>query len=498
MEDLKHMRGDIEVNFIFINPDEMRAESLGCYGHPLVQTPNFDKLADDGVRFDQCHVTHTVCSPSRCSLLTGWHPHVGGHRSLWHLLKPDEPNLFKYLSDAGYDIIWYGKNDVFAPGTFKGVVTQTGGDVISQEDREKMRDGYKNAGNPFSEDDPMFYSFLYEEMNEYDETFDYVNVRKAIDYINSNPENPFMLYLPTAMPHCPYHAPKGYHDMYEPEDIPELRPVCEDGKPEYFDKIRTTRRLDELTDKQFKNINAKYLGMISYVDTIYGELMEALEEAGLMEDTAIFMFSDHGDWAGDYGLVEKWPSGLDDTLTRVPLIAKIPGGAKGHVVQDCVQHFDLMPTVLELAGIEPEHTIYARSLVPQLNGAEGDPDRAVFAEGGYNHPQDNWCFEGRETVQKALMDKTHIYYPKVKLQQDVPQTVCRSTMIRANDYKFIYRTDDINELYDLTKDPLELNNVCNNTEYREMQDKLEKRMLEWYIETADVPEWHNHPRGFEK
>ncbi|MFP4015483.1 MAG: sulfatase-like hydrolase/transferase [Halanaerobiales bacterium] len=486
------------MNFIFINPDEMRAESLGCYGHPLVKTPNFNKLAEEGVRFDQCHVTHTVCSPSRCSFLTGWHPHVHGHRSLWHLLKPDEPNLFKYLSNAGYDIIWYGKNDAFAPETFEGIVTQTIHDVITQDDNEKIRSGYRNAGNPFSEEDPMYYSFLYEEMNEYDETSDYVNVRKAIDYIKSNPENPFILYLPTLMPHCPYHAPRGYHDMYAPDEIPELRPVCDDGKPIFYDRIRKTRNLDKVSDRQLKDINAKYLGMISYVDSIYGELIEALEETGMIEDTAIFVFSDHGDWAGDYGLVEKWPSGLDDTLTRVPLIAKIPGGAEGHVVHNCVQHFDIMPTVLQLAGIKAEHTMSARSLVPQLFGEEGDPDRAVFAEGGYNPPQDNWCFEGRECVQISLLDKTHIYYPKVKLQQDEPESVCRSTMIRTNEYKLIYRTDDINELYDLRTDPLELNNVYKNSEYKEIQISLEKQMLEWYIETADAPEWHNHPRDFEK
>ncbi len=251
------MGGIIKLNFIFINPDEMRADSLGSYGHPLVQTPNFDKLAEEGIRFNQCHTTHTVCSPSRCSFLTGWHPHVRGHRSLWHLLRPDEPNLFKYLSNAGYDIIWYGKNDAFAPETFKEVVTQTLDDVITEEDKEKIKSGYQDSGNPYSKDDPMYYSFLYKEMNGYDETQDYINVRKGIEYI------------------------------------------------------------------------------------------------------------------------------------------------------------------------------------------------------------------------------------------------CRSTMIRTDSYKLIYRTKDINELYDLKKDPLELNNVYVDSEYKEAKNNLERRMLEWYLNTSDAPEWENLPRGFE-
>ncbi|MFW6308807.1 MAG: sulfatase-like hydrolase/transferase [bacterium] len=484
------------MNFIFINPDEMRADSLGCYGHPLVKTPNFDRLAEGGVRFDQCHTTHTVCSPSRCSYFTGWHPHVNGHRSLWHLLKPDEPNLFKYLSNNGYDIIWYGKNDVFAPDTFEGVVDQTLNDVITEEDKKKINKGNQNSGNPFSLEDPEYYSFLYNKMNDYEQTRDYVCVEKAIEFLKSDPDNPFMLFLPTGMPHCPYHAPEGYHDLYNKDEIPKLKPVCETGKPKFYEKIRESRRLDQVEKDLLREVNAKYLGMISYVDSIYGELMDTLEETGLDEETAIFVFSDHGDWAGDYGLVEKWPSGMDDTLTRVPLIINVPGNARGHVVEECVALHDIMPTVMDLAGIEPEHSIFAQSLVDQLKGKKGDPKRAVFTEGGYDHPQDEWCFEGRESVQTSLLDEEHIYYPKVKLQQDEPETVCRSTMIRTTSHKLIYRTKQINELYDLEKDPEELNNVYQNPEYEDIKNKLEKRMLEWYIETSDAPEWYNHPRGF--
>ncbi|MBX2996873.1 MAG: sulfatase-like hydrolase/transferase [Caldilineaceae bacterium] len=89
------------MNFIFFMPDELRAESVGCYGHPLAQTPNMDALAAEGVRFDQCHVQHSVCTPSRCSMMTGWYPHVRGHRTLWHMLRPDEPNLLRYLKGKG-------------------------------------------------------------------------------------------------------------------------------------------------------------------------------------------------------------------------------------------------------------------------------------------------------------------------------------------------------------------------------------------------------------
>src|ERR671930_2639302 len=107
------------MNFIIFNPDELRAESVGCIGldgngNPLARTPHMDRLAAEGTRFDQCHVQHTVCTPSRCSFMTGWYPHVRGHRTLWHPLRPEEPNLLRYLTEAGYDVRWYGKNDLLA------------------------------------------------------------------------------------------------------------------------------------------------------------------------------------------------------------------------------------------------------------------------------------------------------------------------------------------------------------------------------------------------
>ena len=118
--------------------------------------------------------------------------------------------------------------------------------------------------------------------------------------------------------------------------------------------------------------------------------------------------SDHGDYAGDYGLIEKWPSGLEDCLLHVPLYVRAPGGAKGHVVDELVELFDLMPTMLELAGTEAGHTHFARSLAPQIAGAAGDSGRAAYAEGGYN-PYEPQAFE-------PLL-RGGIYEPKTRLQE---------------------------------------------------------------------------------
>src|SRR6185437_4007613 len=98
-------------NLIFFMPDELRADALSCYGNPICRTPTLDRLASEGTRFAQCHVAYPVCGASRCSLLTGWPTSVHGHRSLYYFLRPQEPNLFRYLRRSGYDVLWFGKND---------------------------------------------------------------------------------------------------------------------------------------------------------------------------------------------------------------------------------------------------------------------------------------------------------------------------------------------------------------------------------------------------
>ncbi len=150
-----------------------------------------------------------------------------------------------------------------------------------------------------------------------------------------------------------------------------------------------------------------------------------------------------------------------------------------------------MATCLELSGIPAKHTHFAKSLVPQLQGKPGDTKRAAFCEGGYNtyEPQ---CFEPLEEFSNS----TNIYYPKVKLQNEHPETITRSTMIRTSEMKLIHRPDGQSELYDLFKDPRELHNVHGEHSYRAKQADLEARMLAWYVRTADVAPRALDPRGF--
>lgn len=496
------------MNFVLFFPDEMRASSVSCYGNQHVKMPNFDRMAQEGVKFENCIVQNPVCSPSRCCLMGGQYVHNQGHRTLWHLMRKQEPSMFRYLKEAGYDIAWYGKNDLYSQDYLKEVCC----------DLEEKRSGYKQeptlksghvckGKNPYPVTDPRFYTFLYDPIPQ--ENHELVwddSVARGIDFISSRKEDdqPFFLYLPLTMPHPPYNALESFYNMYDSETVKEdiIWPEMTEGKPSLMKYIREYRKLDTLDRKVLEKIYAVYLGMNSYVDTMLGGIIKALEEKNLMEDTAIIICSDHGDWAGNYGLVEKWPNAMDDDLVKVPLIIRMPGNKEGHVVTGQVEMFDIMPTVLELAGITPQHSHFAQSLLPQLKGAEGDLDRPAFCEGGY----DTWephCSEGYEGELHKMRNYVmrfpdNIYYPKILQQKEHPETVCRTTMIRTLNHKLIKRTSGEDELYDLVNDPRECHNIIHQQEYQSVRAELEGKMLNWYLKTSDTVPVNDDPRGFGK
>ncbi len=254
-------------------------------------------------------------------------------------------------------------------------------------------------GKPaFPVDDPRYYSFLFEPYEgPLAEHSDYANVQAGINFLRSKPQEPFILYLPLTFPHCPYSAPLHWHNAVDLESLPPLRPAGLPNRPDFHDLIRHYRRLDELDDGEnealMRKIQAVYLGMTGFIDEMLGQLLNELEDSGLADSTTVSFFSDHGDYAGDYGLVEKWPSAAEDIITRVPMIVRTPGGKPGHVVDEPMELFDIMATTLEQAGIEAQHTHFAQSYTAQLQGAPGDPERIAYTEGGYARHEPH-CFEG--------------------------------------------------------------------------------------------------------
>jgi len=469
--------GEVSPNIVFFMPDELRADALAPYGNPVCRTPNFDRLAREGTRFAQCHAQFPVCGASRCSLLTGWPAHTSGHRSLYYFLRPEEPNLFRYLRQVGYDVIWFGKNDALAPDSFAGSVTEW-------RDRSPPLSPESLAAYATGGMIPGATTMLFDEYGDRRATGDYANLKAAIEVLERRDSNrPFCLFLPLTQPHPPYRAPRGFHDLYDPDDLPPLIPPDLPDRPAHHVALRERCGLTGLSERVFRQVRAVYLGQVSYVDWMLGELLDALDRTGRAADTALFVASDHGDYAGDYGLIEKWPSGLEDCLTHVPLMARVPGGAAGHVVDQMVELYDLMPTMLGLAGAKAGHTHFARDLAPQLAGAPGDPRRAAFSEGGYNayEPQ------AFEPLIRGL------YGPKTQLQNEDPASVSRCAAIRTPTHRLIVRPGGQSELYDVNDDPTR--NRIDDRTAAAVRETLKNRLLTWFTVTGAAPPFDKDARA---
>jgi len=256
------------------------------------------------------------------------------------------------------------------------------------------------------------------------------------------------------------------------------------GKPLFHQAIRQTYGLTQVSDAELRKVRAAYYGQVSYSDWLLGELMEALERTGHASDTALVMSSDHGDYAGDYGLIEKWPSGLESCLTHVPLIARIPGGKAGVVDGGMVELYDIMATFLELGNTRATHTNFARSLLPQIHGAPADMQRAAFSEGGYN------IYEPQAFEPKL----GGLYAPKTDLQNDRPETIARSASIKTQRYTYIARPDGQSEFYDRQTDPMETKNLVSSRQHERVRNEMGTRLLNWYIDTSGVPEEYRDAR----
>lgn len=477
-------------HIVLFNPDQWRGDALGHMGNPAAQTPVLDAMVtDDAVSFANAYCQNPVCTPSRCSFMTGWYPHVRGHRTMFHMLAPEEPCLLKALKDDGYHVFWGGKNDlVRLTSGYEPYCDVKYAPPESVRPMFAMDRAAEWRGEPGSD---TFYSFQAGKL-ESDETghyhdSDWANVMGAIDQIHNRPaDKPLCLYLPLTYPHPPYGVEDPWFSAIDRAALPPRVPPTVDlaTKPRLLDGIRQRQGLQGWTEERWNELRATYLGMCARVDYQFGLLMQALKDAGIYDDTLVILFSDHGDYTGDYGIVEKTQNTFEDCLTRVPLVIKPPKDmpVRPGIRDSLVELVDIAATVENAAGIVPQHTHFGRSLLPVVAG-ESDVHRdAVFCEGGRLEQEEH----ASESASPGATDKSNLYWPRVNMQTIDPVAHTKAIMCRTATHKYVRRLYERDELYDLQADPREEINRIDDPALATVRASLQDRLLTHLLETTDI------------
>ncbi len=487
-------------HIIIFNPDEWRGDVLGHVGNPAAVTPNLDRLATaEGVSFSNAYCQNPVCTPSRCSFMTGWYPHVRGHRTMYHMLHPehDEPNLLKILKDNGYFVWWGGKNDL-VPGQsgdtdycdirfWPSPADYTRWGCTPHEGRHGEQNSWR--GPP---DGDNFFSFFKGKLDKGAEPYccdgDWAMIRGALDFIRDyRGDKPLCVYLPLGAPHPPYCVEEPWYSITDRAKLPPRARFTENGigKPEILKGLIAGQNLDHWNEQRWTELRATYYGMCARLDHQFGLLMDGLRQTGRYDDSAVFVFSDHGDFAGDYGLVEKTQNTFEDCLTRVPFLFKPPARTdlRPGVRDALIELVDFSATVYELTGIDPGYDHFGRSLLPLVAGKTAEHRDAVFCEGGRRHGE----VQAMERESSSARNSDGLYSPRMRLQtSDDGPFHGKAAMCRTRTHKYVYRMYETDELYDLVADPREERNRIDDPELQSVAAELRERLLRWLVETADV------------
>ena len=380
----KDARATEKLNVLFIAADDMNCD-LGAYGHPLVQTPNLDRLRKMGVRFDSAYCQQPLCGPSRASIMTGLRPDTLDMHTLKHELRQKNPNvvtlgqLFRnqgYYSARAGKIYHYGNPSMIGtdgnddPATWDDRFNPIGIDRSQQEKITRYGRGQsknKNLGISMAWWDPQ---------SRDEEHTDGMVASKIVDLIKQKKDEPFFLAAGFFNPHCPYVAPRKYFDLYPLDKIgmPDLEAAKRDLEDVPAMAIQRDMRnwpyyFKGVTVDQARKCKQAYFATLSFVDAQVGRLLDALEENQLMDNTVIVFWSDHGYFLGEKGLWYKHKA--FERSARMPLIIAAPGLSQGTHTTKPVELLDVYPTLADLCGLEPPANLEGQSLRPLLTDPTG-------------------------------------------------------------------------------------------------------------------------------
>ena len=476
-------------NILVIMTDQQKATASHLYGNTFCQTPAMARLANEGVLYDHAITPHPLCVPARISFWTSQFPHAHGGRRNETLMPSGATHAFQLWRAAGYHIGLIGKNHCFEQpqdlalfdtwceishgGLPHDPITKgmpwfrpLAGIRAAHELRRKM-----------TPQNPRF-AFATSDFPLEDYSTGLV-AGQTVRFLEKHQADPFVLWVSFPDPHEPWVAPEGYAAMFPPDKI-ELPPWRDD---EFDERAPERNRIlyqmlgvagDPLED--LYGLMGVYYGMVRFIDDGLGQILDALERLDLRRNTIVVFCSDHGDFIGEHRMQCKGGV-FYDCLTRVPLILSWPGQTPTGVRDDSpVNLIDIVPTLLQLQGLERPRSMQGQSLPTVTDAA---PREATFSEYGAGGPP--FRLTDLETLPQPYGRRTLIQ----SLRQREAEG--RRKMVRTREWKYVHDPmGDRDELYDLVNDPWELENVMDDSQHRKVLADLRLRLADWSIQTEDA------------
>lgn len=292
--------------------------------------------------------------------------------------------------------------------------------------------------------------------------------------------------MPLIFPHCPFQVEEPYFSMYDRSTIAgvEADPTKKNGyEPRYMKVIRERYGTHRATEDIWKEVKATYSGMIIRLDDQFGKIIQKVDDLELWKDTVTMFFTDHGEYLGDHGLIEKWPASLSDSLVKEPLIIAGAGLSEEKTISAMTERVDFVPTVLELTGIGEHFPHNGKSLIPLLVGETTQHKQYAFSEGGFL------------TGEEPLLEQAPFPYDiKAGLQHEDTTLVGKAISLRDQDFTYIYRLYEPTELYDRAADPHEMHDLAGEESQCARVEQYEKVVLRWLVQGSDFLPWSKDNR----
>lgn len=438
-------------NVVVVLCDQLGSFSVGCYGNEFIKTPNIDNLAEHGFRFELGVTDSPVCTPARSNLLSGQYARtcVGSRRNEMaegatlgrsDRLKFPDTTLPEAFRELGYKTAHIGKWHIDTKPSLLGF------------DQSLVTDGIFTKGSFIENEGEAFPVSGF--------TQDY-EIHKVREFLKENKKEPFFLYYNIISPHMPLlDVPYKYSRMYDPSEVPLRKNVWKNGTLpsdeqwfhlymwQSYDKKYPPITAKATPDFTIRDLTALYDGSVTWTDDVFGEVMAALRENGLEEDTIVLFTSDHGEMLGSQHMWNK--DCLYEESIRVPVIYQWPGRIKtGGNSAQVTSLIDVMPTLLDLCGGEIPESVQGRSMAPFLlgtNKAESLENNFAFIETPYG--------------ELGIRTATHLYGVGMD-EQDTGIEKPR------------------NLFFDLKTDPYQQNNLIGSEEQTDLAEELLQKLIEW-------------------